>query len=344
MDLAKKVLESADDFPIKSVAPPKVGKVRCVYDLGDDRLAMIITDRISAFDVPWHTENNVWGIERKGLCLNKQTRFWFEKFQEQGLGKNHIIEEIHPYVWICSKAEPIMVEAIYRNYITGSMWRDYEKGDLDFCGNQLPEGLKKNDALPEPIFTPTTKGILKIEGIPEEDDAKITYQQIQEKWKEFGFKSLEDVEKMRDLGFEANNFMRATTVGIKAILVDDKKEMGYINGELCWIDEQGTQDSSRFWDLNEYEKEGKAVEESKEFFRGHLLAQPFKEELTKKKRDMSLVRGIAIGYSVPDAVWGYTSQIYQDFTERLVGKEILYETDNIRADILDALSDKGLLK
>lgn len=207
MDLAKRVLERADDFPIKSVAPPKVGKVRCVYDLGDERLAMIITDRISAFDVPWHTENNVYGIPRKGLNLNKQSEHWFGVLKENNLGDNHINEIIHPYVWIVDKAEPVLVEAIYRNHITGSMWRAYEQGERNFCGYQLPEDLKKNDKLDKPIFTPTTKGILKISGIPEKDDMPVTFEQIKEKWQEFRLKSPEDAFLFRDRGFAANKGM-----------------------------------------------------------------------------------------------------------------------------------------
>ena len=179
MSLADKVLAVNNDLPIRTDQPVHSGKVRSVYWLtaedskrlieekgynvpADAPLAiMVISDRISAFDCIWHGEGGMNGVPGKGAALNAISNHWFKLFKEQGLADSHILDIPHPFVWIVQKARPVMIEAIARQYITGSMWRAYEKGEREFCGIQIAEGLENNTKLPELLITPSTKGILK---------------------------------------------------------------------------------------------------------------------------------------------------------------------------------------
>ena len=97
---------------------------------------MVISDRISAFDCIWHGEGGLWGVPGKGAALNAVANYWFARFREAGLADSHIVDTPHPLVWIVQKARPVMVEAIARQYITGSMWRAYKAGERMFCGMQ----------------------------------------------------------------------------------------------------------------------------------------------------------------------------------------------------------------
>ena len=139
-----RVLDVNDDFPIRTNEPVHSGKVRSVYWLSDadsarliqerdypvaadSRLAiMIISDRLSAFECMWKAEGGLNGVPGKGAALNAISGFWFDTFKSAGLARSHILEVPHPLVWIVQRAEPVMIEAIARQYITGSMWRRYE--------------------------------------------------------------------------------------------------------------------------------------------------------------------------------------------------------------------------
>ena len=160
-----KVLENNTDFPIKTDQPVHFGKVRAVYWLtkedsarlikekaydvaADAELAvMVISDRISAYEIIWKGEGGMNGVPGKGAALNAISNHWFKLFKEKGLADSHILDIPHPLVWIVQKARPVMIEAIARQYITGSMWRDYSKGSREFCGIKLPEGLESNQKL-----------------------------------------------------------------------------------------------------------------------------------------------------------------------------------------------------
>merc|ERR1712036_87198 len=119
---------------------------------------------------------------------------------------SHILDIPHPLVWIVQKAKPVMIEAIARQYITGSMWRDYSKGSREFCGIKIPDGLKNDQKLDTLLLTPSTKGILKgIPGVPEVDDVNITRSDIEKNFKAFNFSSLTDIdvyEKLLKEGYE----------------------------------------------------------------------------------------------------------------------------------------------
>ena len=172
-----------------------------------------------------------------------------------------------------------MIEAIARQYITGSMWRAYKKGERDFCGIQLPEGLEKDQKLPELLITPSTKGVLQgIPGVPEVDDVNITRQNIEDNCAAFNFNNPEDIDSYERLLKEGFDVISEALGKLDQIFVDTKFEFGYVtdaqgNEKLIYMDEVGTPDSSRIWDGPAY-REGKVVENSKESFR-QLLLKPF---------------------------------------------------------------------
>ena len=157
MSLAQQVLAANDDLPIRTQAPVHSGKVRSVYWLTPEDSArlirerqyqvapdaplaiMVISDRISAFDCIWRAEGGLNGVPGKGAALNAISHHWFTLFRAKGLADSHILEVPHPLVWIVQKARPVKIEAIGRQYITGSMWRAYSKGEREFCGITLPE-------------------------------------------------------------------------------------------------------------------------------------------------------------------------------------------------------------
>ena len=294
MSLADSVLAINNDLPIRTNQPVHSGKVRSVYWLtpedserlikergykvaADAPLAiMVISDRISAFDCIWHGEGGLNGVPGKGAALNAISNHWFRLFREQGLAESHILEIPHPFVWIVQKAKPVMIEAICRQYITGSMWRAYTKGERDFCGISIPDGLQKDQKLPELLITPSTKGILKgIPGVPEADDVNITRHDIEQNYAAFNFRRFEDIDFYEKLLREGFDVISKELQKLDQVFVDTKFEFGYVkdsNGQdkLIYMDEVGTPDSSRIWDGPSY-RAGKVIEKSKEEFRQQLL-------------------------------------------------------------------------
>merc|ERR1711959_466310 len=218
------VLNKNDDLPIRTDEPVHSGKVRAVYwltaedskrlikekgyDVAPDSLlaVMVISDRISAFDCIWKGQGGMNGVPLKGAALNAISNHWFKLFKEKGLADSHILDVPHPLVWIVQKAKPVMIEAIARQYITGSMWRDYSKGSREFCGIKIPDDLKNNQKLDKLLITPSTKGILTgIPGVPEQDDVNISRSDIEKNLEAFNFRSLTDVdlyEKLLKEGFD----------------------------------------------------------------------------------------------------------------------------------------------
>lgn len=231
------------------------GKVRDMYHLDDAKRILITTDRISAFD-------RVLGlIPYKGQVLNQLSVWWFEKTRD--IVSNHFVSAPDPNVMIVREAEPLPVEVVVRGYITGvtstSMWTLYENGDRQPYGISLPDGLNKNDALPQPVITPTTKAA---DG---GHDERLTHGELLARglvepalWTQ--------VEQVALALFEHG---QETAVQNGLILVDTKYEFGLIDGELALIDEVHTPDSSRYWLARTYDQEAKAEPEhfDKEFLR-----------------------------------------------------------------------------
>ncbi|WP_448555503.1 phosphoribosylaminoimidazolesuccinocarboxamide synthase [Thalassotalea montiporae] len=359
MSLADQVLAVNDDLPIRTDKPVHSGKVRSVYWLteadsrrliiekgydvpADTPLAiMVISDRISAFDCIWTGEGGMRGVPGKGAALNAVSNHWFKLFKEQGLADSHILDIPHPFVWIVQKAQPVMIEAICRQYITGSMWRAYEKGERDFCGIELPEGLSKDSKLPELLQTPSTKGILKgIPDVPEADDVNITRKNIVDNFQAFNFKSVDDIalyEKLLTQGFD----VISDALGkLDQIFVDTKFEFGYVkdkagNDKLIYMDEVGTPDSSRIWDGEQY-RAGKVVENSKEGFRQLLLSHFPDPDILLNKDRMVEREALARDNELPADVLMQVSKTYTDIAEKITGEKIVL-SDNPKAEIIKIL-------
>jgi phosphoribosylaminoimidazole-succinocarboxamide synthase len=359
MSLADKVLAVNNDLPIRTHSPVHSGKVRSVYWLtpedsqrlikergydvaADAPLAiMVISDRISAFDCIWHGDGGVKGVPGKGAALNAISNHWFKLFREHGLADSHILEIPHPFVWIVQKAKPLMIEAICRQYITGSMWRAYAKGERDFCGIQLPDDLKKDQKLPELLITPSTKGILKnLPGIPEADDVNITRTDIENNASAFNFSSKEDINLYEKLLKEGFDVISDELAKLDQIFVDTKFEFGYVtdkagNEKLIYMDEVGTPDSSRIWDGPSY-REGKVVENSKESFRQLLLNHFPDPDILLNKDRMEERQALARDNALPEAVLMEVSKTYVSIAEKIIGKK-LELSENPKAEIIEIL-------
>lgn len=241
------------------------GKVRENYLLSDGNRLMIATDRQSAFDCI------LAEVPYKGQVLNLISKFWFEKTKD--IVPNHMIEVLDPNAMLTKNTKPFPVEVVVRGYITGvtttSAWYAYEQGEREYCGHKLPEGLKKNQAFPSPLITPTTK---EVSG----HDKKISSQEIidqgivpESKWKK--------IEQ-----YALDLFSRGQEIAKKSglILVDTKYEFGEDeDGKIMVIDEVHTPDSSRFWKADTYEArlaKGQEPENyDKEFLRIWLRDQGF---------------------------------------------------------------------
>lgn len=359
MSLADKVLAVNNDLPIRTNKPVHSGKVRSVYWLTEEDSArlikeknydvasdaplaiMVISDRISAFDCIWRGEGGMNGVPGKGAALNAISNHWFKLFKDNGLADSHILDIPHPFVWIVQKARPVMIEAICRQYITGSMWRSYDKGEREFCGINITDGLTKDQRLPELLITPSTKGILTgIEGVPAVDDVNITRSNIENNFEAFNFTNKDDIARYETLLKEGFDLISGELEKIDQVFVDTKFEFGYVTDaagqeKLIYMDEVGTPDSSRIWDEAEYKK-GNIVENSKEGFRQFLLNHfPDSDVLLNKDR-MEERLALAVDNVLPaDALMGL-SKTYISIAERITGKEIVL-SDNPKAEIVEIL-------
>lgn len=219
------------------------GKVRDIYDL-DGRLLIVATDRLSAFDVVLPTP-----IPDKGRVLTQLSLFWFDKLRS--VIPNHVITgdkfegELAPHAaalkgrsMVVRRTEPVPIECVVRGYLSGSGWKDYQKTG-GVCGIPLPAGLRDSDKLPEPIFTPSTKATTG-------HDENISFE---ETVKRIG-RPL--AEKFRDVSITLYKLAAEHAAARGIIIADTKFEFGQSGGELIWIDEALTPDSSRFWPASEY--------------------------------------------------------------------------------------------
>ena len=360
--LANKVLAVNDDLPIRTDKPVHSGKVRSVYWLteedskrliqekgydvaADAPLAiMVISDRISAFDCIWQGEGGMKGVPGKGAALNAVSNHWFRLFREQGLADSHILDIPHPLVWIVQKARPVMIEAICRQYITGSMWRAYEKGEREFCGIQLPDGLNKDQKLDEILITPSTKGILTgIPGVPEVDDVNITRDDISNNFEAFNFTKASDIDLYEKLLKDGFGVISDALAELDQIFVDTKFEFGYVNDaagneKLIYMDEVGTPDSSRIWDGPQF-RDGKVVENSKESFRQLLLNHFPDPDILLNKDRMDERKTLAEDNELPFDVLMKVSETYVGIAEKVIGEKLII-SDNPKAEIIQILKDE----
>jgi phosphoribosylaminoimidazole-succinocarboxamide synthase len=243
------------------------GKVRDIFALDDERLLLVASDRISAFDVVLPTP-----IPDKGRVLTGLSRYWFAETQKAGIMPNHLIstslsdlpeaygdaaDDLRGRMMICRRAEVLPVELIVRGYITGSGWKDYQRTGA-VCGIPLPEGLRESDRLPQPLFTPSTKAETG-------HDENISFDEM------VGVVGAELAERARDLAIALYSFAAARAESVGIILADTKFEFGTLpDGELILIDEVLTPDSSRFWELDAYEPGRGQASYDKQFVRDYL--------------------------------------------------------------------------
>jgi len=367
MSLANKVLAVNNDLPIRTGAPVHSGKVRSVYWLeaadsarlvrercypvaADAPLAiMVISDRISAFECIWRGEGGMEGVPGKGAALNAISNHWFRLFREQGLADSHILEIPHPLVWIVQKARPVMIEAIARQYITGSMWRSYSRGERDFCGIRIPDGLQKDQKLPELLITPSTKGILPgIPGVPEQDDVNITRNDILTNYAAFQFRSPADVDRYETLLREGFEVISRELARLDQIFVDTKFEFGYAKNaageeQLIYMDEVGTPDSSRIWDGPAW-REGRVVENSKESFRQLLLNHFPDPDILLNKDRMPERLALARDNELPASVLMAVSAIYVGIAEKITGQPLALPEDPRQEIIALQAAEFGLIR
>lgn len=259
---------------MKEYTPVKEGKVREIYDIGDN-LVMVATDRISAFDVILKNK-----VTKKGTVLTQMSRFWFDYTKD--IVKNHMIStdvndmpeffrkpEFDGNSMLCKKLKMIPIECIVRGYITGSGWASYRK-DGTVCGIKLPEGLKECDKLPEPIYTPSTKAALG------DHDENISFERSVEVLSDiFPGHGQEYAEKIRDytiaLYKKCADYARSRGI----IIADTKFEFGLNeDGEIILGDEMLTPDSSRFWPAEGYEPGHSQPSFDKQFVRDWLKQHP----------------------------------------------------------------------
>lgn len=359
MSLADKVLAVNNDLPIRTDLPVHSGKVRSVYWLTDadsrrlieekgydvaadaSLAVMVISDRISAFECIWKGEGGMDGVPGKGASLNAISNHWFKLFREKGLADSHILDIPHPLVWIVQKANPVMIEAIARQYITGSMWRSYDKGEREFCGIKIADGLQKDQKLPELLITPSTKGILTgIPGVPEVDDVNITREDINNNLEAFNFKSAADVANYEKLLSEGFDVISDELEKLDQIFVDTKFEFGYVTDKsgtekLIYMDEVGTPDSSRIWDGAAY-RDGKVVENSKEGFRQLLLSHFPEPDILLDKNRMEERTALAKNNELPESVLMQVSDTYTTIAEKITGEPVVL-SDNPKAEIVAIL-------
>ncbi|HOB78023.1 MAG: phosphoribosylaminoimidazolesuccinocarboxamide synthase [Bacteroidales bacterium] len=236
------------------------GKVRDIYQI-NGLLLMIVTDRISAFDIVLPQP-----IPYKGQVLNQIAEYFLDTTSD--ILPNWKIICPHPMCMLGHKAKPFGIEMVIRGYLSGHAWREYKYGKRVLCGQYLPDGLKENDPLPRPIITPTTKAI-------EGHDEDISPGEIIN----LGLASKEEYEKLEQYTYAL--FKRGTEIANQKglILVDTKYEFGKLGDEIILIDEIHTPDSSRYFYIEGYEqrqKEGLPQKQlSKEFIREWLMEQGF---------------------------------------------------------------------
>ena len=264
-ELIAAIPHALHETSLDSPGSKRTGKVRDVYALGQD-LALVTTDRVSAFD------RVLGAIPFKGQVLNQLGAWWFE--QTRDIVANHVIAVPDPNIMIVRDAETLPVEVIVRGYITGvtstSLWTLYDRGERAPYGIPLPDGLRKNDPLPTPIITPTTKAEAG------QHDERLTRAEILERG--LVAPDLWDAVERAALALFARGQQVAQQAGL--ILVDTKYEFGLIDGELAVIDEIHTPDSSRYWIAESYVPGSDTAPTNfdKEFLREWLVERGYRGE------------------------------------------------------------------
>jgi len=274
------------------------GKVRETYEVDEEHLLLVATDRLSAFDVVFDQP-----IPDKGAVLTRLSAWWFEQLAH--LGRTHFVSanpadlpeparapELTGRSMLVRRAKRVDAECVVRSYLAGSGWAEYQRSGM-VCGHPLPDGLREADRLPEPIFTPSTKAEVG-------HDENITRDQLGDLVGPGLARELED----RSIALYLEGARRAEEVGL--ILADTKFEFGFIDGELAVIDEVLTPDSSRFWDGERYAPGSSPQSFDKQFVRDFVAASGWNKEPPAP--------------TLPDDVIAGTRDRYVAAFERLTGR------------------------
>ena len=290
------------------------GKVRDVYNIKDDYLVMVVSDRISAFDVVLPR-----GIPYKGQVLNQIAAKFLDATSD--IVPNWKISSPDPNVTVGLMADPFMVEMVIRGYVTGHAWREYRDGKRILCGVPMAEGLKEHDRFPEPIITPTTKA-------DEGHDEDISREDI------LASKLVSEEDYVLLEKYTRALFQRGTEIAadMGLILVDTKYEFGKKDGKIVLIDEIHTPDSSRYFYKDGYKERQAAGEQqkqlSKEFVRQWLIANGFQGKEGQTVPDM------------PDAFVEEVSERYIELYESITGEKFVKaDTSRIEERILKNIND-----
>jgi phosphoribosylaminoimidazole-succinocarboxamide synthase len=284
----------------EGIGEKKVGKVRDIY-IGDETITLVATDRHSSFD------RIIAYVPFKGEVLNQISAFWFE--QTKDIIPNHVLHVPDPSVLIAKKCTPLPIEAVMRGYITGvtgtSLWTLYKDGKRDFGNFVLPDGLKKNQKLSEPVFTPTTKS--------DEHDRPITPLEIVNE----NLLSQEIVNEVER--YARALFARGQEIALARglILVDTKYEFGFDSeGKLVLIDEIHTPDSSRYWKAGTYDERFNTDQEP-EYFDKEFLRLWFKDHCDPYKD--------AVLPKAPEELVAELSRRYIEIYETITGKKFEHD-------------------
>ena len=304
----KAIVKTGFNFP--GQVGKYVGKVRDVYDIDGDYLVMVVSDRISAFDVVLPE-----GIPYKGQILNRIAAKFLDATDD--ILPNWKIGVPDPAVTVGLKCEPFKVEMVIRGYLAGHAWREYKAGKRTLCGVQLPDGMVENQMFPEPIITPTSKAM-------EGHDEDVTREEIISS----GLVGAEDYAKLEE--YTRAIFQRGTEIAAQQglILVDTKYEFGKRDGKIYLMDEVHTPDSSRYFYADGYEerltKGERQKQLSKEFVREWLMSNGFQGLEGQKVPEMT-----------PEVVNGITEryiELYENITgERFVKKD--YSEGSIESNV-----------
>jgi phosphoribosylaminoimidazole-succinocarboxamide synthase len=290
------------------------GKVRDLYAIGDDRLLLVASDRLSAFDVVLPTP-----IADKGRVLTGLSRFWFHATRD--VVPNHLVgtdpagvpagvvpagvaADLRGRMLLCRRAVVLPIEIVVRGYLAGSGWKAYQATGA-VCGVTLPAGLRESDRLPEPILTPATKAEAGSHDENIDYDAMVRALEHVAVHDGGGASPRDLAQRVRDVALALYRRAAARCEAVDLILADTKFEMGLVDGELILVDEALTPDSSRFWDAATYAPGGPQVSFDKQFVRDWLERQPWDKA--------------APGPELPPDVVAGTRERYVEAFERITG-------------------------
>jgi phosphoribosylaminoimidazole-succinocarboxamide synthase len=278
------------------------GKVRDLYAVGEDKLLVIQTDRLSAFDVILPTP-----VPGKGRVLTAMSEFWFAKLAHvipnhlTGIDPETVVapeerDQVRGRAMVVRRFKPLMIEAVVRGYLAGSGWKDYQRTGA-ICGIRLPTGLKQAERLPEPIFTPATKAPAG------RHDENVSYEEAEK------MVGADYARQVRDAALALYTEAAAYALERGVIIADTKFEFGIdAAGKLHLIDEALTPDSSRFWPADQYRSGASPPSYDKQFVRDWLETQPWNKK--------------APAPALPADVLAKTSEKYREALKRLTGRDL----------------------